>query len=323
MFPYFAPDFVKLSRELNALRRRDVTQGVKLAKYKKSARSLMKKDPVSANTLLGLVACLEHDLPSMHLYHKKAIELSESSFTLMFYAASLHKSCLWDESAKYLLSALDHEPTNLHILDRAIQIVPLTGRFPLLKKLLEQRQELEQTPARKTRQSVIQFLFALVPKLQLGNARTRKAPALPQAKRSVTTPDQVSRLLSRHGLQEKDLKAVVTAIGDALSETEVILENFTYELVMNEPDTSFLHYRFLIPDQFVASNYENLVAARLQSVELHPRIFDVFSFSMENSAFYELYVYMEKELADSADTVRVPDPEKMKLIEELVDGVEI
>ena len=295
MFSLFTPDFVKLSRELNSLKRRDVTQGVKLARYKKSACSLMKKDPASASTLLGLVACLEHDLPSMHLYHKKAIELSESSFTLMFYAASLHKSCLWDESAKYLLSALDHEPANLHILDRAIQIVPLTGRFSLLNKLLEQRQELEQTAP-------------------------HKAPALPSLQHS----DQVSRILSRHGLQEKDLKAVISSIGDALSETDVILENFKYEVVVREePDHSFLHYRFMIPDLFVASHYEELVSDKLRTVDLHPRIFDAFSFSMENTAYYDLYVYMEKELADNLDTVRVPDPAKMKQIEELVEGVEI
>jgi hypothetical protein len=79
----------------------------------------------------------------------------------------------------------------------------------------------------------------------------------------------------------------------------------------------------VIPDHFVASYYEDLIAAKLHTFQCHPRLFDAFSFSVENSTVYELYDYMDRELDGSQDNVRVPDPEKMKLIEELVEGVEI
>ena len=269
--------------------RRDFTQGIKLAKYKNHAKSMLKQDPVAAHTLLGLVACLEHDIASMHACHAKAIELSESCFSLMYYAFSLEKSCLWNDSAKYALLALDHEPEDPRLLDTVIGIAPLTGRFSLLKRLLSQWQA---------------------------------------ANNGATHPSHghyeiISETLSRHGLLEKDLKVVIAAIGDAFAGTDAILRQYRYDLVPQKDSFSFIHYRFMLPDQLVASYYEELIAAKLESLVCHPRIFDAFSFSVENGTVYELYDYMERELVESADTIRVPDPDKMKLIAELVAGVEI
>jgi len=281
-------EFAQLSEELSSLSRRDVTQGLKLAKYKKSATSMLREDPAAGNSLLGLVACLEHDSAAMHAYHKKAIEISDSGFTLMSYAASLKISCLWNESARYSLFALDHHPENHQLLDDIIAIAPLTGRFSLLKRLVAQWQ-------------------------QANNG------AIHPAHRDA---EIIGEILSNNGLLEKDLKAVVTAIGDALSETDLTLHKFRYDLV-TEQTAPFIHYIFVIPDQFVASYYEDLIAAKLDALSCHPRTFDAFSFSVENSTVYELYDCMDKELEQSAETIRVPDPDKMKLIEELVQGVEI
>ena len=282
-------EFTQLYHELKKVSRRDVTQGIKLAKYKKSAKSMLKRDPVDANVLLGLVACLEHDITSMHDYHKNAIAVSGCCLSLMFYAASLEKSCLWNESAKYALLALDHEPDNPRLLDAIISLAPLTGRFSLLKRLLPQWQQANG-----------------------GQIHPHRADC-----------EKIGEVLSINGLLEKDLKEVLADIGDALSETELILHKIDYEVVIERHGSAFIHYRFVIPDQFVASFYEDLIAAKLDAGQYHPRIFEAFSFSVENSTVYELYDYMEKELVASADTIRVPSPDKMKLIEELVAGVEI
>jgi len=281
-------EFLQYFGELGALSRRDITQGTKLARYKKNSRSMLKKDPVSANTLLGLLACLEHDIESMHEYHKKAIELSESCFSLIYYAASLERSCLWGESVRYALLALDYDPNNLKILDATIKVAPLTGRFSLFKRLLPQWQQANNG----------------VPHLYQGDFET------------------ISALLAEHGLLEWDLKPIISAIGDALSETDLIVRSFKYEIVTRRHDPPFLHFRFAIPDEFVASYYEDMIAARLDAIICHPRLFDAFSFSVENSTVFELYDCMDKELEDSADTIRIPDPDKMKLIEELIEGVE-
>ena len=282
-------EFTQIVHELKKVSRRDITQGIKLAKFKKSAHAMLKKDPAAANTLLGLVACLEHDIAGMHDRHKKAVGILESCLTLMYYAASLEKSCLWNESARYALSALDHDPDNPQILDALIGIAPLTGRFSLLKRLLVHWQEISHGVAHKSEDDC----------------------------------EIIRGILSSNGLQEKDLKVVISAIGDVLSETDVILHRFRYDLHTEKNDPAFIHYRFVVPDQFVASYYEDLIADRLDGLQCHPRVFDAFSFSVENSAVYELYDYMDKELDVSADTIRLPDPDKMKLIRELVQGVEI
>ena len=282
-------EFIRYQGELKALTRRDITQGIKLAKYKKYAQSMLKRDPVAGNTLLGLIACLCHDQIGMHTCHKQAIQLEESCFSLMNYAASLQKACLWSESARYALLALDCEPENLTLLEAIIGIAPLTGRFSLLKRLLPQWQRAH-------------------------------GGEIPGWHRHV---DAVGDLLARHGLQERDLMGLLVAIGEALSATDVILQNFSYDLVTDGNELSFLHYRFLIPDQLAASYYEDLIAAKLEGFPCHPRMFDVFSFSVENSDVYELYEQMEKELRSGADAFGVPDPDKMRLIEELVAGVEV
>ena len=281
-------DFMQAYGELSLLTRRDVTQGMKLARHKKNARAMLKKDPVCANTLLGLLSCLEHDIESMHEYHKKAIALTESCFSLIYYAVSLDKSCLWNESARYALLALDYDPANLKILEAIIKLAPLTGRFSLFKRLLPQWQE-----ANSGVQHPCHCDFEII-----------------------------SELLAKHGLLEKDLKPLVIAIGGALSETNIILRDFRYDIVTRRYDAPFIHFRFLIPDEFVASYYEDLIGDRLAAVVCHPRLFDAFSWSIESATVYQLYDRMDQELAESADTIRVPDPEKMKLVEALIEGVE-
>lgn len=281
-------EFMQIFSELGALPRRDITQGIKLTKFKKSAQSMLKKDPVCANTLLGLLACLEHDIDSMHEYHKKAIALAESCFSLIYYAVSLEKSCLWNESARFALLALDYDPANLKILDAIIKLAPLTGRFSLFKRVLPQWQ-------------------------QASNGEQHPCHC---------DYEIITDLLAKHGLVEKDLKPLVAAIGDALSGTTIILRNFRYDIVTRRYDAPFVHFRFAIPDDFVASYYEDVVDAKLAAIVFHPRLCDAFSWSLENKTVYQLYDYMDKELEDSADTIRVPDPEQMKRIAELIEGVE-
>ncbi|QWV95380.1 hypothetical protein KP004_09485 [Geomonas oryzisoli] len=288
MFFRKQPDFGQLLRELGTFSRRDVTQGLKLATYKKAAQTLLKKDAVSAHVLLGLVACLEHDIASMHAQYLQAIELSDSHLSLMYYALALEKSCLWNDAAKYALLALDRAPQEPKLLNAAIGIAPLTGRFSLLKKLLSQWQESHEG-VRHPRQDDY---------------------------------EAVTDALTRQGLAEQDLKSVLAAVGTAFSETDAIVLQCRYEVVRGK-DSAFIHYRFVLPDSLVATYYEDRVSEKLSATACHPRIFDAFSFSVENGTLYELYDCMERELAFSADTIKVPDPDKMKLIEELIRDVEV
>jgi hypothetical protein len=279
-------EFMQAFSELNRLPRRE-PNGFKLSPYKKTAQNLLKKDPVIGNTLLGLLACLEHDLPAMHEYHRRALDEGESCFSLIYYAVSLEKSCLWGEAARFGLLALDLEPANLKILEAIIKLAPLTGRFSLFKRLL--------------------------PQWQAANGGIPHGCHIDQ--------EIVSDLLARHGLQEKDLKEILAGVGSALSETNVVLQDFRYEIVTRRREAPFLHFRFAISDELAAASYEDAVDAKLAGVFSHPRLTDAFSFSIENAGMYRLFESMERELREHPDAVRVPDPQKMKAIEELVAGV--
>lgn len=280
-------EFLQAFGELSKLTRRAASQRGTLASYKNTARAMLRRDEVCGNTLLGLVACLEHDLDAMHAYHKTAIELNESCFSLIYYAVSLEKSCLWNESARFGLLALDYDPGNLKILEALIKLVPLTGRFSLFKRLLPLWEE-----ANNGAQHTCHNDY-----------------------------DIISELLAKHGVLEKDLKELIAAIGEALSGTNVITKDFRYEIVPRRREAPFIHFRFAIADDLVASECEDVVDARLAQVFYHPRLSDAFSYSIENASVYKLYESMEKEISGDADSLRVPDPEQMKLIEELTAGV--
>jgi hypothetical protein len=280
-------EFMHAFSELNKLTRREPSQGMRLTRFKKLAYDLQKKDPVCGNTLFGLISCLERDVEAMHAFHKQALEFGESCFSLVYYAVSLEKSCLWSEATRFGLLALDYDPNNAKLLEAVIRLVPLAGRFSLYKRLLPHWQEAHD--------------------------------GVPHPGHS---DDQlVNQLLAVHGLLEKDLRQLICAVGDALSETNLIIKQFGYEIVNRSKEAPFLHYRFAIDDDLVATHYEDLIDAKLAQLHYHPRLFDAFSFSVENAAVHRLYEYMDQELAEDSQDLRIPDPERMRLIEDLVQGV--
>jgi len=247
----------------------------------------LRRDEVCGYTLLGLLACLERDIPAMHEHHKRALELEECCFSLIYYAVSLEKSCLWSEAIRYGLIALDYDPHNEKIFEALLKLVPLSGRITLYQRLLAQ--------------------------WQTANSGVPHSSHLDAA--------IILELLSRHELKERDLKGLLDAVGAALSESNLVLDNFRYEIVTRRRQAPFLHFRFIVPDDLPAGYYEDLVDGHLARTFYHPRLTDAFSFSFENAAVYELFASMEEELAQAGEELRTPDPEKLKIIEELVAGV--
>ncbi|GFO69938.1 hypothetical protein GMLC_35170 [Geomonas limicola] len=280
-------EFLQVFGQLNLLFRREPSMRMKLTKYRNLAQSLLRRDEVCGHTLLGLLACLERDIPAMHEHHKRALEIEESCFSLIYYAVSLEKSCLWSEAIRYGLIALDYDPHNEKIFEAILKLIPLSGRFTHYQRLLAQWQ---------TANSGVPHSCHLDAEIIL-------------------------ELLSRHGVAERDLKELLGAIGAALCDSNLILENFRYEIVTRRRQAPFLHFRIIVPDDLPAAHYEDLVDAHLSRTHYHPRLTDAFSFSFENAALYELYASMEEELAQVGGELRVPDPDKLNIIGELVAGV--
>jgi len=279
-------EFFQVFSELDRLTRREAGYVLKLKPYQKKAQRLLAEDPVCGNALLGILACLERNFEAMHAHHKRAVDLDDTCFALVYYAVSLEKSCLWSEAVRFGLLAVDCAPENAKIIDAVLKLAPLTGRFSLFKTLLPHWQQ-----AHGGNQHPCQHDHEIV-----------------------------SDLLSRHGLHERDLKDLLAAIGSALSDSNVVLQDFCYEIVSRGGAAPFLHFRFVIADDLVASAYEDLVDAKLAQVLYHPRLHDAFSFSIENAPVYQLLESMERELKESGDAVRAPDPETFKRIEALLPG---
>jgi hypothetical protein len=99
----------------------------RLNHYKQYADKLIEKNPEEAYTILGIIACIEDDLPTMHQYHKIAIDCSgHSILSIHQYCSSLFTQDLYEEAKEYALIIFDKLPE-----DRETLIYLLEASFSL------------------------------------------------------------------------------------------------------------------------------------------------------------------------------------------------
>jgi len=101
----------------------------KLNRYKNEAIKIIQQDPEHAYIILGIIACIEDDLESMHKYHKNAITCSaESVHSLYQYSSSLTTQELMDEAYNYANKAYEKAPDEKIILDQLMHISYAIGK---------------------------------------------------------------------------------------------------------------------------------------------------------------------------------------------------
>lgn len=85
--------------------------------FKEDAKRMFLTEPELAYTILGIIACIEDDLESMHKNHQNAIRLSgESLYTLKQYSASLAEQGLFDQAYKYAHKAYEKTKDDRDVL---------------------------------------------------------------------------------------------------------------------------------------------------------------------------------------------------------------
>jgi tetratricopeptide (TPR) repeat protein len=109
-----------------------------IQQLKRTAKSLLKQDAVSASDVLGFVAALEHDEAAMRSNYKRALDLKRGgAITYAHYAHALARLNFTAEARDELMRAVEIEPSNLEFLHAAIGAFIATGRISGALDLIE------------------------------------------------------------------------------------------------------------------------------------------------------------------------------------------
>lgn len=267
--------------------KRDRSQAFVLNRYKKDAELLVKSNPSRGYTMLGMIACLEHDGEAMHHLHRTAIEYEYSAFTLSNYGASLDKFCLWTASAGYFVEAYEAFPTNITLLMSAFKLLALSGRYTLLAQLAARWDK------------------AVGDKI---NAAREKCALF-------------AKFCAENGVREEEIWDMVNIVEQTLSATEVIITSYGTAFVQDDAGTSYLYHSLGIPKALDVYKFEAAVDAALSTSALSESVRDKVIFSFGGEEVDEMLFTMDAVMDFEADDMVKPEASQLALIRELIDGV--
>lgn len=101
----------KLIERLNALLQQEERTEFEFAQLKRDARELLQADAFHAYIAMGIVACLEGDIPNCRDNHLKAIRIQNNALANKQYANSLCNLGLMFEAQSYFDQAYALERT--------------------------------------------------------------------------------------------------------------------------------------------------------------------------------------------------------------------
>jgi len=113
----------KLIKELNILveKEKEDIDEFTMKRLKSEAEKLKGKDAAAAFSVLGMIACIEEDIESMHSHHKNAITHSNEDIGDLYqYVVSLMNCKLYQEAYVYALKVYEKDPTKLDNLNMLI-----------------------------------------------------------------------------------------------------------------------------------------------------------------------------------------------------------
>lgn len=225
---------------LSDLSVRSPSNRFKLRIYKRDAEAIAAHSPVEGYTVLGAIACMEHDFSAMHGYHKLAIDHSgRSIYALVNYAVSLSKSFLWKEALLVYEEAYRIDQTNIETLRFLINANFRSGFLSKATNYLDTWDKL--------------------------------CPAKPyQLKNSVL---ESRAFLSTLPVTEEDIIHVINVVADELSKTEA-MENIFHFNSISEEGHRYINFEIECID--TASNLYEL-ESMIDSViceSVDPRIMD-------------------------------------------------
>lgn len=142
--PQPQPKTNTLIEQLNSLLEQEEPNLFVLNTIKTEAEKLKKTDSLMASVVLGMVACIQRDIPVMRYNHLNALRLSPSNPLANFnFAQSLHNTGFFSEAIKLYTAAHNLDRENLFFLERAAKNMFFAGRLRQTKQLLEEWSKLK------------------------------------------------------------------------------------------------------------------------------------------------------------------------------------
>jgi hypothetical protein len=270
---------------LESIKKRDRRQTFRFGRYKKQAEALLQVSPAQGYTLLGILACLEHDIEAMHLNHKRAIAYHSSYETLSNYSASLDKSCLWRASFDLALAASDAEPADKAALRFAMTCLSMSGKFSLAETLSARW------------------------------AKVSKGEADPLA----WVREGYQSFCTRNNITEEDIQQMLDVVESTLSATDAIISSYASSFVSDNDGNQYLYYELTFQKDDDTFHYESLLDEAISTARLHDNLKDKIIFCVTGGESGELLSILEQSFTES-DLVEL-DEDKIQLAKQLVEGV--
>jgi len=144
------PKGVELVNEIVDLAKAKSPSSFEIARLRKQAQSLISLDAYHASMALGMLAGMSRNELEMRQYHQQAIRLrSNSVLALMNFAGSLERMNFYSEVREIIAKAHIFDPSDIRILDNAIQSAAVTGQFNQCNALIAEWKKLRPTETHK------------------------------------------------------------------------------------------------------------------------------------------------------------------------------
>lgn len=186
-----------------------------LHRFNKDAESIAVHNPVEGDTVLGAIACMEHDIPAMHKFHTLALNVSgRSSYALDNYGVSLTKSFFWQDALKIYYEAYQSNPSNLEALRYLINANYKLGIFSKAIEYLNKWDTLTTDKPLRLKDELL----------------------------------KANRFLETAPITENDISRVITVVTEELSETDIIIDAYRFNAIEDGSHT-YLNYELEIKDK--------------------------------------------------------------------------
>lgn len=128
MSPEPKPKGKELIEKINKLTPQDRKNTILIKRLKNEAEALKRTDAFRAYRILGMLSCIEGEIPSMHSYHTKALSLEPNNYNANYdYAVSLFNIGQFSEAIGYAKKVKDANP--ISILEFLIESSGVAGHF--------------------------------------------------------------------------------------------------------------------------------------------------------------------------------------------------
>lgn len=286
MYPLAQTKTNNIIAALIKLTSRSTSNRFKLRDFEREAKAIVDISPVEGYTVLGAIACMEHDNISMRKYHKIAIECSEnSSYAIMNYGISLTLAFYWEEALTVYKEAFQKHPFSKDMLEFLISANYKLGLIEDTVALIAEWNKLSPTEKHHLEKSILdsrEFLKTLP-------------------------------------INQDHIRSLLANVASELTSTDIIMSGYRFNQII-EDEHRFLNCELIFQDpdtdiSQVETSLENIISDKANNDLMEH--FSITFCTREDNSSYDSF-----EMADESISREINQPISFDTIKDLIKDVE-